>query len=113
MKKIKTVIPVRCHLWKSYITYDEVLYQFEPIKVFEESFYFDKMLLNCKKCGQLYFYEWLEEIDWEYSTWIPIASAKDAELLNRLEPVEILKYTPRLQKDIPSDAKEPVASWIY
>lgn len=118
MKNIKTVMPIQCHLWRANLSPDELVDQFKPFKIYSESSHLDRAIMSCKHCGQLYFYEWYEEIDWkhgndpQYSTWIPVASTLDADRMNELNSLEILKFTPRLQRDFPSEAKEPTAKWI-
>lgn len=85
----------------------------EHIERFTDESHLGRDLLKCKKCGQLYFFEFYEEIDWDkgndpqYSTWIPVESEEKAKEMSVMTPIELLQFSPRIQKDFPSDAKEP------
>jgi hypothetical protein len=67
-------------------------------------------LLRCRECGQLYFYEFFEWIDWEggndpqYTTYIPVESDTEIEALKKASSFELLKYFLRLQRDWPMEA---------
>lgn len=83
---------------------------FEIVKRFLDSDRSKKLLLKCKECGQLYYYEMEESIDWVngndpiYRTYYPVDS---------LEQVEEGKFAqfPRLQYDWLADQKEPKIWW--
>ena len=99
--------PKQCHLWKN-PTKDDL--DFENVATYVESSHFDRGLIKCKRCGQLYYYEFYEVIDWEkgndkmYSTYIPIEYDKTLiEDLNKRSPMELLAISPRLQWD-PDDS---------
>lgn len=67
--------------------------------------------------GQLYFFEFYEEIDWEggndpqYTTYIPVETNEEIETLKKSSPLELLQFFPRLQIDFPKEAKEPKVWW--
>lgn len=111
---------LQCALWKKKIvTQSDVdRSKFEVVSVLADSSHLDRYLLKCKECGQYYFFEFYEEIDWEngndpqYSTWIPIATVDEAEKMGKMAPIELLQLIPRLQKDFSSDAKKPSFRWI-
>ena len=95
--------PEQCRLWKNP---NRDNFNFESVETYVESSHFDRGLLKCKGCGQLYYYEFYEVIDWEegndkmYSTYIPIEY--DEELiddLNKRPPMGLLAVSPRLQWD--------------
>jgi phage terminase large subunit GpA-like protein len=95
--------PKQCKLWK-----DPNMngFKFERVETYVESSHFDRGLLKCPECGQLYYYEFYEVIDWKegndqmYSTYIPIEYDKALiEDLNKRSPLELLAITPRLQWD--------------
>jgi hypothetical protein len=74
-------------------------------------------LLKCKGCGQLYFFEFYEEIDWEegndpqYSTYIPVETGAEIEMLKKASPLKLLEHLPQLRHDFPKDAKSPKTYW--
>ena len=77
-----------------------------------------RRLLRCTDCGQLYFYEFYEEIDHaggedpQYRSYIPVTDEEDAAKLAKMMPFELLTFTPRLQTDFPREAKHPGVCWI-
>ncbi len=76
----------------------------EVVKDFEDSSHFDRSLLRCRACGQLYFYEFYEEIDWAngndptYRTWVPVEE-KDVDSLLKTDIWTIHHYAPRIIND--------------
>jgi hypothetical protein len=114
------ITPLQCHLWqkKTISTSDIGPDTFTVLRTYEDESHFIRRLLQCKDCGQLYFYEFTEEIDWErgedpqYRTFIPVPSEAEAEVLNQLQPIELLQFFPRLQSDWPANAAAPIVSWI-
>jgi hypothetical protein len=77
-----------------------------------------RYLLRCRECGQLYFYEFYEEIDWEggedpqYVTFIPVETDAEIAALKATTPAGLLVFVPRLQQDWPKGAKSPTVRWI-
>lgn len=118
-EEIEIVIPKQCHLWKEENIKEDsnISGDFEELKTFEDDSHLIRRLLKCKDCGQLYFYEFYEEIDWvngndpQYRTWIPVKTEKDAKKLSTMSVMEILKFFPRLQRDWPADAESPKLKW--
>lgn len=116
---VQTIRPEQCHLWnEEYIKEDKnISGDFEELNTFEDESHLIRRLLKCKDCGQLYFYEFYEEIDWvngndpQYRTWIPVKTEKDAKKLSMIPVIEILKFFPRLQSDWPSNAERPKFKW--
>jgi hypothetical protein len=98
--------PTQCHFWKS----DQPPRQNETelVKSFEDDSHLTRALLRCRDCGQLYFYEWYEEIDWEngndpfYQTWIPVEE-KDIDDLRKADIWTIVSYIPRFINDCRRD----------
>lgn len=116
-----TMIPVQCHLWqKEQVTSEDIQLSshFELRDTFEEDSHLVRRLLRCKDCGQLYFYEFYEWIDWvagndpQYSTFLPVESEEEARKLAKKAPSELLQFYPRLQKDWPADAERPTIRWV-
>lgn len=118
---MSVITPSQCHLWqKQNLSMSDVNLKdgFTRLTTFEDESHLIRSILQCTDCGQLYFYEFYEVIDWEhgndpqYRTLIPVTSSEDAEQLNKLPPVELLQVFPRLQIDWPSDSSSPAAKWI-
>lgn len=91
---------------------------FDFIERFDDSSHLLHALLKCRECGQLYFYEFYEEIDWEngndpqYVTYIPVDSEEEVERLKTMSSFELLTVFPRLQQDYPKDANAPQIRWV-
>ena len=119
-KKIQTMTPEQCHLWKEENIKEDrnISDEFEILNTFVDDSHLIRRLLKCKNCNQLYFYEFYEEIDWvngndpQYRTWIPIKTKNDAKKLSALLVIELLEFFPRLQSDWPADAEKPEFKWI-
>lgn len=95
--------PIQCHLWqKEKLNKDDLT--FDTVKMLTESSHLDRGILKCKQCGQLYFYEFYEYVnfgisdDKMYTTYIPIEE-KDVQELENNSPLELLDKAPRLQWD--------------
>jgi len=90
----------------------DVLACLDEVRTLEDDSHLMRRLYRCKKCGQLYFYEFYEEIDWaegndpQYCTLIPVEDEGSAELLNKKAPIELLCY-PSIRMDFPREAKQP------
>lgn len=116
------MIPANCHLWKKKdLTPADVDLNrhFMQVRRYEEESHLNRGLYCCSSCGQLYFYEFYEEIDWEqgqdpqYRTWIPVADEAEAAVLSMLPSIELLRFVPRIQSDWPVDADAPVVRWVF
>lgn len=99
-----------CHLLLDSVTENELVPTklfFELIKTYSDESHLLRYCLKCRDCGQLYFYEFKEEIDWDdgddsqYATYIPVRSEKEADEINAKNSFELLGITPRLQNDHP------------
>jgi len=97
--------PVNCHLWQKagLVSGD---FDFESVETYYESSHFDRKLLRCKRCGQLYYYEYYEIVnfagggdDQQYCTYIPVRTKEEIEMLNGMNSFELLMVIPRLQFD--------------
>jgi hypothetical protein len=92
--------------------------RFELLETFADESHFWRYLLKCRECGQRYFFEFYEEIDWEgghdpqYSTYIPVETEAEIEALKATSIFGLLDYFPRLQCDRPKDAKESTLRWM-
>jgi hypothetical protein len=111
--------PTQCALWSTpELANGPIKERFDLIDTFMEESHHWRYLLKCRECGQRYFFEFYEEIDWEggndpqYSTWIPVDSDSEIETLKQTSPSELLQFSPRLQSDWPKDAKSPKLRWV-
>jgi hypothetical protein len=116
---IQSLIPKGCHLWQNG---DPSMAQLRDdlttLKVYEDETHRIRSLKQCKVCGQLYFYEFYEWIDWEtgndpqYRSWIPVQEAADADALNDCSSLELLSFS-RISSDFPATAEHPGAPyWV-
>lgn|SRR3989338_5008882 len=112
-------LPTQCRLWKKkqLTNQDLDLHEnFDVMHTFTDASHHARKLLKCKECGQLYFYEYYEKIDWatgndpQYSTFIPIDTEDKTKLFKDLSPLELMGY-PRIQWDWPIKEGEPDARW--
>ena len=91
---------------------------FETIDTYVDDEHLIRRLLRCQECGQLYFYEMYEEIDWvdgddpQYRTYIPVSDMTEVEILNTTATSELLLASPALHSDFPKDAAAPRNYWV-
>ncbi len=98
--------PTQCVLWENPsrigAKFSDI---FEEVETYEDSSHLTRSLYKCRECGQLYFFEWYEWVDWEkgndkmYSTLVPVETREDGEGLSRTTIYTLLTYIPRLQWD--------------
>jgi hypothetical protein len=90
---------------------------FELIDTYAYESHQSRYLLKCRECGQLYFFEFYEWVDWEngndpqYSKYIPVSNLDDAEMLKNAEPHDLLRFSPSLNIDFPKDAEVATMYW--
>ena len=91
--------------------------EFIEVKTLIEESQLYRRILKCNKCGQLYFYEFYETIDWEqghdpqYTTYIPVKSEKEAAEMGTMPPYKMLTIFPRLQYDFLQDGTRRIV-WM-
>lgn len=119
MKKIIISPPANCHLWTDGIIDKKDLYStLEIIKTYADDSHFKRELKKCKKCGQLYFFEFYEEIDWkegndpQYQTYIPVNDIETADELSKLPTILLLNYL-SIRIDWPANADKPIGPYWY
>jgi hypothetical protein len=77
-----------------------------------------RYILRCRCCGQRYFFEFHEEVDWadgedpQFSVWVPFATEAELAALKAAPPGVMGEFVPRLCKDYPKGAKAPRIHWI-
>lgn len=100
---------MQCHFWKSDHPNPQ-REEVEVVKSFEDESHWHRALLRCRDCGQLYFYEWYEEIDWVngddpwYQTWVPVEE-RDIDGLVQTTIWTIHEYVPRVVSDWRRESK--------
>jgi hypothetical protein len=111
--------PTRCHLWQGDVLQSQDLRDiFEVVETFEDTSHFSRCLLRCTRCGQRYFYQFYETIDWEdgddpqYSTYIPVDANEEVEILKKASVLELGQFAPRLVNDYPKGAQRPNVFWV-
>ena len=119
----KGFIPEQCVLWKKQnIKESDVdMNNFDVVKTLIDTEHFWRNVLKCKECGQLYFFEFNEKVNWsgagngndyQYSTWIQIAP-NDSGFLNEKSSLELLDpiLIPRIQADLTPHGSNAV-HWV-
>ncbi|MGO9133908.1 MAG: hypothetical protein ACLP8A_07655 [Methylovirgula sp.] len=111
--------PTGCILWtKPELIDGDTSDLFECVEVFEDEIHLGRQLLRCKECGQLYFYEFYELVDWEdgddpqYWTFVPVESPADIALIKDVSPFELMRFSPRLQRDFPKGGPTSRVGWL-
>jgi hypothetical protein len=90
---------------------------FELIDTYADESHLRRYLLKCRECGQLYFFEFYEWVDWEhgndpqYSKYIPLPTASDAQMLRKASQAEPLLFSPSLNIDFPKNADALTIYW--
>jgi hypothetical protein len=113
----KFPLPTQCVLWEQPNLVTTPRDRFEAVETYEDDSHLRRALLKCRECGQLYFYEFYEHVDWDngddaqYSTYIPVPARDEALRMKDLPVYELLRYSPRLQWDHPT-GKPTRLSWI-
>ena len=112
------VEPRQCLYWeKPELVRGGMKERFELIDTYEDDSHLRRYLLKCRECGQLYFHEFFEWIDWvegndpQYVTYIPVSTVEEAAGLAALDQFALQMVSPALYINFPSDAKEPTVFW--
>ena len=91
---------------------------FKRIETYVDDDHLMRHLLKCRECGQLYFFEFYEEVDGEngndpqYKTYIPVETDAEIAVLKNASSFELLQFFPRLQRDLPKDGQKATARWV-
>lgn len=102
---IELPAPAGCHLWEM-VNLSRGDLDFEVVETYQSSSHLGRCLLKCRHCGQLYYYEFYEVVDWEggnddqYVTYIPIPANRELiENLNKRSAMELIGVFPRIQEE--------------
>lgn len=112
--------PTQCALWS-----DPEATLAAPLKqqfalldtVVEESHWW-RYLLQCRECGQLYVYEFHEEVDWadgddpHYVTLVPVGTQAEIDAVCAAPQGCLGGFVPRLCKDRPKGAARHQVRWV-
>lgn len=110
----------KCSLWNidEQDKFSSLPFVLTPVKTYIEDDDLVRKLFRCTECEQLYFYEYIEDTDWnegndpQYRTLIPVDSENQADRMSKMSEVDILRFSPRLQNDWSKDAKEKTG-WFW
>ena len=112
------VEPRQCLYWeKPELVRGGMKERFELIETYEDDSHLRRYLLQCRECGQLYFHEFFEWVDWmegndpQYVTYVPVSTVEEAAALAALDESALQMASPALCINFPSDAKEPTVFW--
>ncbi len=105
-KDIELRQPTQCALWehpeRALGKFSET---FEVVEKYDDDSHLERSLWKCRECGQLYFHEWYEWVDWEkgddktYVTLIPVQTPEEIAALKETDIFSLLRHFPRLQLD--------------
>jgi hypothetical protein len=105
--------PTQCVLWEHpELALGKYSQKFETVEDYVDDSHLSRSLWKCLECGQLYFREWYEWVDWDegndkiYVTLIPVQTADEIAALKETTIFTLLNYYPRLQLD----GRKPI--WI-
>jgi hypothetical protein len=108
--------PTQCVLWrKPELVASPVAENFEVLETLIESSHWDRVLLKCRECGQVYFFEFYETIDWDAgddshcSTYIPVQTPEEVEVLKKAPVGDLSLFSPRLLRNYPTPS---TVRWI-
>jgi hypothetical protein len=88
------------------------------VERFDDTSHLMHALIKCWECGQLYYYEYYDEVDYEdgddpvFMTYIPVDNDEEIERLKALSRSELMSVVPRLHYDIPKGADAPLVRWV-
>jgi hypothetical protein len=115
-----TANPTGCAYWNKpeEIPSNGLIEVSELIERFDDTSHLMHALIKCRECGQLYYYEYYDEIDFEdgddpvYMTYIPVDTDEEIERLKAMSRSELMSVVPRLHFDIPKGADAPLVRWV-
>ena len=102
--EIELPAPTQCVLWEKPELVGE-RDRFDTVEELIDESHLSRSVLKCRECGQLYFYEFYEIVDWKegndriYWTFIPLDTPTRVEALKGASVFDLMRYTPRLLRD--------------
>jgi hypothetical protein len=112
--------PTGCALWKEpeRVVAGGLQSGFKLLETFVHESHWWRYLLKCRECGQLYVYEFYEEVDWvdgedpQFTYWVPVETETEIASLRTAPAGGLAAFAPRLCKDWPKGAKEAKLYWV-
>lgn len=111
--------PTHCHLWTDgKISKTDLLDSLEVVEVIEQDSHFTRKILRCKECGQLFLYQFFEEVDWEggndaqFYLWIPVDTISRAKKFCKKSALEV-QTLPGIRIDFSKEMKEPIGPYKF
>jgi len=84
--------PVQCTLWSNPELIGAAKDRFEAVETFVDESHLHRSLLKCRECGQLYFSEFYEMVDWDdgddaqYTAYVPVETPAEIDATSRRAP---------------------------
>jgi hypothetical protein len=109
--------PRICILWRNSEHLENMHRLLSTIETYLDESHHIRRLMKCRECGQLYFYEFLEFIDYvngddpQYRTYIPVTSAEHAAILTDLPHWELATCAPAIHSDWPKEQQKSRVAW--
>ncbi len=108
-----------CHLLADEkISKTDLLDSLDVVEVIEQDSHFTRKILRCKECGQLFLYQFYEQVDWEggndpqYYLWIPVKNIPQAKKLNKKSALE-LRTLPGIRIDFSKEMTRPTEPYLF
>lgn len=113
-------VPTQCALWKDpdATVAKGLRSQFALLDTVVKESHWWRYLLKCRGCGQLYVYEFTEEIDWadgddpQFVTWVPVENEAEIAAVTRAPRGGLGGFVPRLCKDWLKGQPAPALRWV-
>ena len=112
-------IPEKCHLWLAErLTMKDLAEALTVVETFLDEPHQTRDLRKCRFCGQLYFHEFLDWVDWvngddpQFQTYIPVASREEIGPLLQADEFALQSFSPRLLADYPKEPGPFRIQWI-
>jgi len=112
-------LAITCCLWNNpRLTKKELLDSLKLVEAIVQESHFTRKIVRCKTCGQLYLYQFIEEVDWEggndtqFFKWIPVKDIEHAYELSKKTVMQILNL-PCIRIDFEKDMENPKGPYIY
>ncbi len=96
----------------------DLLESLTVVETYLDESHLTRDLRKCKFCGQLYFHEFVDSIDWEkgddpqYQTFIPVDSKEEIGLFLDVDEFGLQSFSPRLLADYPKGAEQHRIQWV-
>ena len=110
--------PRQCLFWREPERVREGLKKnFELVEEYADESPLRRYLLKCRECGQLYFFEFCEAIDWQkgndpqYAKYVPVSTVKESAELASVAPFALRDVSPALCVDYVKEAERPAVYW--